>query len=225
MTDTVFLFDCDNTLLDNDQVRQDLRTHLEGEFGATQSARYWALYEALRDEIGYADYLGAMQRFRLGAEGDPRMLRLASFLLDYPFADRLYPGALAALAHCGRFGQTVILSDGDIVLQPRKLQRSGLWDAVESRVLIYIHKERMLDEMEQRFPAHHYVMVDDKMRVLAAMKAILAQRLTTIFPRQGYYALDVGANAAYPAADITIERIGELAHFDFANALAPMRTS
>jgi FMN phosphatase YigB (HAD superfamily) len=225
MSDTVFLFDCDNTLLDNDQVRQDLRTHLEGEFGATESARYWTLYEALRDETGYADYLGAMQRFRVGAEGNPRMLRLASFLLDYPFADRLYPGALAALAHCGRFGQTVILSDGDIVLQPRKIHRSGLWDAVESRVLIYIHKERMLDEMEQRFPAQHYVMVDDKMRVLAAMKAILAQRLTTIFPRQGYYALDDVANAAYPDADITIERIGELTHFDFAKALAPTRTS
>ena len=225
MSDTVFLFDCDNTLLDNDQVREDLRTHLEGEFGAAENARYWALYEALRDETGYADYLGAMQRFRLGAEGNPRMLGLAAFLLDYPFADRLYPGALAAVAHCARFGQTVILSDGDIVLQPRKLRRSGLWDAVEGRVLVYIHKERMLDEMEKRYPAHHYVMVDDKMRVLAAMKAILVQRLTTIFPRQGYYALDDVANAAYPAADITIERIGELARFDFATALSPPRTS
>jgi len=225
MSDTVFLFDCDNTLLDNDQVRQDLRTHLEGEFGAAESDRYWSLYEALRDELGYADYLGAMQKFRLGAEGDPRMLQLASFLLDYPFADRVYPGALAAVAHCGRFGQTVILSDGDIVLQPRKLQRSGLWEAVEGRVLVYIHKERMLDEMEKRYPARHYVMVDDKMRVLAAMKARLAERLTTVFPRQGYYALDTHANAAYPAADITIEHIGELANFDFATALAPPRTS
>jgi FMN phosphatase YigB (HAD superfamily) len=210
--DIVFLFDCDNTLLDNDQVQADLRTHLESE----QSQRYWSLYETLRGEVGYADYLGAMQRFRLGMESDPRILRLASFLLDYPFASRLYPGALEAIAHCRRSGPTAVLSDGDIVLQPQKLKQSGLWRAVEGRVLIYIHKELMLDEMTQRFPARHYVMVDDKLRVLTAMKEFLGARLTTVFPRQGHYALDTASIADYPPADITIERIGDLLQEDFS---------
>jgi FMN phosphatase YigB (HAD superfamily) len=214
--DLVFLFDCDNTLLDNDRVQEDLRTHLQREFGSAESDRYWSLYEALRGEVGYADYLGAMQRFRAGLESDPRVLRLAQFLLDYPFADRLYPGALEAVAHCRRWGQTVMLSDGDVVLQPRKLRRSGIWDAVEGRVLIYIHKERMLEDMAQRFPARRYVMVDDKLRVLSAMKAILGDRLTTVFPRQGHYALDAAAIANYPAADIAIERIGDLLQEDFS---------
>ena len=214
--DIVFLFDCDNTLLDNDQVQADLRTHLESEFGLAQSQRYWSLYETLRGEVGYADYLGAMQRFRLGMESDPRILRLASFLLDYPFASRLYPGALEAIAHCRRSGPTAVLSDGDIVLQPHKLKQSGLWRAVEGRVLIYIHKELMLDEMTQRFPARQYVMVDDKLRVLTAMKKFLGTRLTTVFPRQGHYALDAANIADYPPADITIERIGDLLQEDFS---------
>jgi FMN phosphatase YigB (HAD superfamily) len=174
------------------------------------------MYEALRGEVGYADYLGAMQRFRLGMESDPRILRLASFLLDYPFATRLYPHALEVIAHCRRWGPTVVLSDGDVVLQPRKLTLSGLWDAVEGRVLIYIHKERMLDEMVERFPARHYVMVDDKLRVLTAMKGILGAKLTTIFPRQGHYALDTASIASYPAADITVEHIGDLLQEDFS---------
>jgi FMN phosphatase YigB (HAD superfamily) len=214
--EVVFLFDCDNTLLDNDAVQADLRAHLESEFGRSESQRYWTLYEALRDEVGYADYLGAMQRFRLGMESDARVLRLASFLLDYPFASRLYPGALEAVAHCRRWGPTVMLSDGDIVLQPRKLQRSGLWDAVEGLVLIYIHKERMLDEMTRQYPARRYVMVDDKVRVLTAMKEILGDKLSTVFPRQGHYALDEATVANYPAADITIERIGDLCREDFS---------
>jgi FMN phosphatase YigB (HAD superfamily) len=214
--EVVFLFDCDNTLLDNDAVQADLRAHLESEFGLPESQRYWGLYEALRSEVGYADYLGAMQRFRLGMESDSRVLRLASFLLDYPFASRLYPGALEAVAHCRRWGPTVMLSDGDIVLQPRKFQRAGLWDAVEGRVLIYIHKERMLDEMTRRFPARHYVMVDDKLRVLTAMKEVLGGKLSTVFLRQGHYALDAAAIANYPPADITIERIGDLLREDFS---------
>ena len=168
--DVVFLLDVDNTLLDNDRVQDDLRNHLEGEFGAASRDRYWAIFEALRAELGYADYLGALQRYRLGALNDPRLLLMSSFLVDYPFADRLYPGALDAIAHLRAWGLTVILSDGDVVFQPRKVQRSGLWDAVEGRVLIYIHKEQMLDDVEQRYPARHYVMVDDKLRILAAMK-------------------------------------------------------
>src|ERR1022692_5316384 len=117
---------------------------------------------------------------------------MSSFLVDYPFAARLYPGALETIAHLDRWGPTVILSDGDVVFQPRKVQRSGLWEAVDGRVLIYIHKEQMLTEVEQRYPAHHFVMVDDKLRILAAMKTVLGNRLTTVFPRQGHYALDLG---------------------------------
>jgi FMN phosphatase YigB (HAD superfamily) len=214
----VFLLDCDNTLLDNDRVIDDLRTHLASEFGPENRDRYWSIFESLRAELGYADYLGALQRCRNGeASGvmnDPRLLLMSSFLVDYPFADRLYPGALEVIAHLRTWGPTVILSDGDVVFQPRKTQRSGLWQAVEGRVLIYVHKERMLDDVEQRFPARHYVMVDDKLRILTAMKKILADRLTSVFPRQGHYALDPENVAAYPPADITLERIGDLIHYD-----------
>jgi FMN phosphatase YigB (HAD superfamily) len=213
----IFLFDCDNTLLDNDQVHDDLQAFLEREFGRAGSDRYWRLFEGLRTELGYADYLGAAQRMRSGAEGDIRLLRLSGFLLEYPFASRLYPGALEAVAHCGTFGRTVILSDGDVVFQPHKLQRSGLWDAVEGRVLIYVHKELMLNEMINLYPARHYVMIDDKLRILAAMKAVLGRSLTTVFPRQGHYALDASAIAALPPADLSIGRIAELAAYDFSH--------
>jgi FMN phosphatase YigB (HAD superfamily) len=208
--DVVFLLDCDNTLLDNDRVVRDLSAHLEAEFGAESRDRYWKIFEELRAELGYTDYLGALQRYRLGAMNDPRLLRMSSFLVDYPFAERLYPGALAVLAHLGRRGPTVVLSDGDVVFQPRKIQRSGLWDAVEGRVLIYIHKERMLDEVARRYPARHYVMVDDKLRILAAMKGILRERLTTVFPRQGHYAFDPHELSSYPPADLAIDGIVEL---------------
>jgi FMN phosphatase YigB (HAD superfamily) len=217
--DIVFLFDCDNTLLDNDRVQSDLKVHLENEFGSERCSRYWALFEVLRAELGYADYLGALQRYRLEAGNDMRLLLMSSFLLDYPFDARLYPGALEALAQCHAWGCTVILSDGDVVLQPRKLQRSGLWDAVEGRVLIYIHKEQMLDDMQQRFPARHYVMIDDKVRILAAMKVVLQDRLTTVFPRQGHYAHDPRNISRYPPADVTVERIGDLARIDLATLL------
>jgi FMN phosphatase YigB (HAD superfamily) len=208
--EVVFLFDCDNTLLDNDRVKDDLRGHLASEFGPESRDRYWEIFEALRAELGYADYLGALQRYRLGAMNDPRLLKMSSFLVDYPFAERLYPRALAAIEHLRRWGPTVILSDGDVVFQPRKIQRSGLWEAVQGRVLIYIQKEQMLDDVEQRYPARHYVMVDDKLRILAAMKAIWRDRLTTIFPRQGHYALDPKNGSTWPPADMAIERIGDL---------------
>jgi FMN phosphatase YigB (HAD superfamily) len=194
----VFFFDCDNTLLDNDRFKSDLDAWLERMFGRGEAARYWALYDRLREEVGYADYLGAAQGFRSGAEDDPRFAGLSSFLLDYPFASRLYVGALDVLAHCRAWGTTAILSDGDSVFQPRKLQRSGLWDAVEGRVLITIHKERSIDEILQRYPAQHYVMIDDKLSLLTSMKANLQARLTTIWPRQGHYALDAAANALLP---------------------------
>jgi len=212
--DVVSLLDVDNTLLDNDRIIDDLRNHLEHEFGPENRDRYWAIFEQLRAELGYADYLGALQLYRVEAIHDPTLLMMSSFLVDYPFANRLYPSSLDLLDHLHPWGPTVILSDGDVVFQPRKVQRSGLWEAVEGRVLIYIHKERMLENVEQRYPARHYIMVDDKLRILAAMKKIWRDRLTTVFPRQGHYALDPNNLAAYPPADITVERIGDLVKYD-----------
>jgi FMN phosphatase YigB (HAD superfamily) len=212
--DTVFLFDVDNTLLDNDAVQEDLSSHLERQFGSASRDRYWAIFEELRAELGYADYLGALQRYRLENLDEPHVMRISSFLVDYPFAQRLYAGALAALARCERLGRTVILSDGDVVFQPRKVQRSGLWEAVGGRVLIYLHKEQMLPAVERRYPARHYVMVDDKLRILTAMKSVWAARLTTVFVRQGHYARDRQALAAYPAADVAVDAIGELASLE-----------
>lgn len=222
--DVVFLLDVDNTLLDNDRVIADLRGHLEREFGAASAERYWAIFESLRSELGYADYLGALQRYRLDAElgqgNDLRLLQMSAFLIDYPFADRLYPRALEVIERLSRFGPPVILSDGDVVFQPHKVRRSGLWDAVSGRVLIYIHKEQMLDAMQRHNPARHYVMVDDKLRILTAMKGVMQSRLTTVFPRQGHYALDLDAVATYPAADLSIERIGDLLDEDVRGLFA-----
>jgi FMN phosphatase YigB (HAD superfamily) len=218
-SEVVFLFDVDNTLLDNDRVQDDLRSHLERGFGAESRDRYWAIFEEMRAEFGYSDYLGALQRYRLEDMCDPRLLMMSSFLVDYPFANRLYPGSLEALEHVRAWGPTVILTDGDVVFQPRKVQRSGLWEAVEGRVLIYIHKEQMLDEVEKRYPGRRYVMIDDKLRILAAMKRIWGDRLTAVWPRQGHYALDRKAIATYPPADITIERIGDLLNYDLTALL------
>jgi FMN phosphatase YigB (HAD superfamily) len=217
----VFLFDVDNTLLDNDHVTRDLQRHLSAAFGEKSEQRYWAIFEEIRAELGYADYLGALQRYRVEHPGDPQLLRVSSFLIDYPFANRLYPGSLDALEHVQRWGPTVILSDGDVVFQPRKVERSGLWEAVDERVLIYIHKEQMLDEVEERYPADHYVMVDDKVRILSAMKAVWGSRLTTVFPRQGHYALDAQDVARFPAPDVTLERIGDLVTIGLEDLLDP----
>ena len=225
--DTVFLLDVDNTLLDNDRIIADLHSHLEREFGAACASHYWAHFEALRSELGYADYLGALQRYRLDTEhghghgDDPRLLEMSSFLIDYPFASRLYRGALEVIERLNTFGRTVILTDGDVVFQPRKVQRSGLWDAVGGRVLIYIHKEQMLDSVQSRYPAQHYVMVDDKLRILSAMKKTMQHRLTTVFPRQGHYALDPAIVADCPAADLSLEHIGDLLDVDIRTVLAP----
>jgi FMN phosphatase YigB (HAD superfamily) len=215
-SEVVFLFDVDNTLLDNDRVESDLRRHIETKLGAQSRDRYFAILEQLRSELGYADYLGALQRYRLEDLCDPKLLMMSSFLVDYPFSDRLYPGSLAALEHARPWGPTVILSDGDVVFQPRKVQRSGLWEAAEGRVLIYIHKEQMLADVERLYPARHYVMVDDKLRILAAMKKIWRDRLTTVFPRQGHYALDQRTLAAFPPADLSLDRISDLVNYDFA---------
>ena len=216
---TVFLLDVDNTLLDNDGLQDDLRNHVEREFGAACRDRYWAIFEELRTELGHADYLGALQRYRLGDLSDTRLLLISSFLVDYRFASRLYRGALDAIRRLRVLVLTVILSDGDVVFQRRKVERSGLWAAVGGRVLIYIHKEEMLDAVAECYPARRYVMIDDKLRILAAMKKTWKDRLTTIFLRQGHYALDPGNIAAHPPPDVTIERIGDLVNADSATLL------
>ena len=210
--DIVYLFDVDNTLLDNDAVTDDLRRHLRDAFGDDCQKRYWELFEEIRHELGYADYLGALQRFRVEHPRDPELLRVSLFLLHYPFANRLYPRALDVIAELRRYGPVVILSDGDVVFQPRKVEASGLWAAVDGRVLIYIHKELMLDDVADRYPARRYVMVDDKRRILTAIKDHWTDRVTTVFVRQGHYARDPAVLRDYPPADVTIERIGDLTH-------------
>lgn len=219
-TDVVFLLDVDNTLLDGDRIVADLRDHLKQEFGDACAQRYWVIFDQLREELGYVDYLGALQRYRLdveqGSAAEQRLLMMSSFLIDYPFADRLYARALEVIAHLGRHGPTVLLTDGDVVFQPRKLLRSGLFQAVDGRALVYVHKEQRLDAVQRHYPARHYVMVDDKLRILAAMKALWREQLTTIFVRQGHYALDPAVLAAQPPADFTIEHIGEIADLDLS---------
>ena len=217
----VFLLDVDNTLLDNDRIGSDLKRHLTEAFGAERQERYWTIFETLREELGYADYLGALQRYRAENPRDPHFLQISHYLLDYPFADRLFPGSLDVIARLRAWGPTVILSDGDVIFQPRKIDRSGLFEAVEGRVLIYIHKERELEDVEKQYPSRHYVLVDDKLRILTAVKKVWGARLTTVFPRQGHYAHDPEALAAYPPADVTIERVGDLLRYDLPALLAP----
>ena len=214
--DVVFLFDVDNTLLDNDAAQRDYRAHLDRESGPEAAERYWQIFEELRRELGYADYLGALQRYRLERLHDPRLFLVSSYLLDYPFAERLYRGALEVLERFGRFGFTVVFSDGDVVFQPRKIERSGIRRAVEDRVLIHIHKEQELQCVERFFPAAHYVLIDDKVRILSAVKQIWGPRVTTVFARQGRYALDPAILASYPAADVSIGAIADLLDVDLS---------
>jgi FMN phosphatase YigB (HAD superfamily) len=219
MPNVVFLFDVDNTLLDNDRVTTDLKRHLEKEVGPEREQRYWEIFEQLRSELGYADYLGALQRYRLEHPRDPSLLTVSRFMVNYPFATRLYPDSLDAIEHVKQWGEPVILSDGDVVFQPRKIDRSGIAECVEGKVLIYVHKEQELEDVETRFPADHYVLIDDKLRILAAVKKIWGSKVTTVFPRQGHYALDPQILAGYPAADIAIERIGELLNLSLQSFL------
>jgi hypothetical protein len=221
--DVVFLFDVDNTLLDNDRIAVDLQRHLEREVGPEREQRYWAIFEELRDELGYADYLGALQRYRIEYPRDPHLLTVSNFLVNYPFANRLFPNSLDVIEHVKQWGPAVILSDGDVVFQPRKVERSGLFDAVENNVLIYIHKEQELDDVERRYPAQHYVLVDDKLRILTAVKQSWGSRVTTVFPRQGHYALDPQILASYPPADVSVARIGELLGYDVPTLLTTRR--
>ena len=219
----MFLFDVDNTLLDNDRVTADLKRHLESKVGPERQARYWTIFEQLREELGYADYLGALQRYRVENPRDPNLLTVSQFLINYPFADRVFPNALNVVDHTKQWGLPVIFSDGDVVFQPRKVDRSGLLAAVERNALIYIHKELELDDVEQRYPAQHYVLVDDKLRILTAVKKAWGTRVTTIFPRQGHYAWDPKVLAKYPPADVAIERIGDLLDLEARTLLAAAR--
>jgi class 3 adenylate cyclase len=218
--DVVFLFDVDNTLLDNDRVTADLRRFLEREVGTDRAAEYFEIFEALRAELGYADYLGALQRYRDRHPLQSHLLRASSFLIDYPFANRLFPQSLDVLERARELGPAVILSDGDAVFQQRKIERSGLMEAVGGHVLIYIHKERELGDVRRRYPARRYVLVDDKLRILSAVKKVWGDLVTTVFPRQGHYAQDPVALARYPAADVSVERIGELLELELGQ-LAP----
>ena len=221
----VFLVDVDNTLLDNDRIQDDIQRHLEREFGHVCRERYWKIQEQLFVDLGYRDYLGALQRYRVEHPQDIHLLSMSSFLVDYPFADRLYPGSLEVLQRLRTLGRTVILSDGDVVFQPRKVQRSGIFEAVAGHVLIYIHKELVLDDVERRYPAQHYILVDDKPRILAAVKKTWGDRVTTVLPRQGQYAHDAQALASFPAADVTVERIGDLLAYDLPALVAGLRTT
>jgi len=209
----VILFDVDNTLIDNDRIASDLRRHLKERVGEACERRYWDIFEQLRTELGYADYLGALQRYRIEQPRDPKLLEVSYFMINYPFANRLYPQSLDAVDHAKQMGQAVILSDGDVVFQPRKVDRSGLYDTFEGHVLIYVHKEQQLDDVEAKYPADHYVMVDDKVRLLTAIKKYWGKRVTTVFPCQGHYALDEKQVAQFPKPDITIERIGEFVEY------------
>jgi FMN phosphatase YigB (HAD superfamily) len=214
------LFDVDNTLLDNDRVERELNRFLEDQFGADCRDRYFTIFEGLRGELGYADYLGALQRFRVEQRRDPDVLEITFFLIEYPFAERLYPRALDAVRHTEGFGLPVILSDGDVVFQPWKVKRSGLLDAFQGRALIYIHKEAMLDEVERQYPADHYILVDDKVRILSAVKQVWGPRVTTVFPRQGHYAADHETMRRYPAPDVSVDRIADLLRYGSADLIA-----
>ena len=210
MEDVVFLFDVDNTLLDNDRVTADLRSFLESEVGSDRSDHYWSIFEDLRNELGYADYLGTLQLYRTEYPYDSHVLAVSTYLVNYPFANRLFPNSLDVLERFKKYGSVVILTDGDVVFQPRKVERSGLLEAVDRNILIYVHKEQELKDVERRFPARHYVFVDDKVRLLSAFKNQWGERVTTVFPKQGHYAFDEAEVAKYPPPDVSIGRIGEL---------------
>jgi FMN phosphatase YigB (HAD superfamily) len=217
--DVVFLFDVDNTLLDNDRIQADLSEHLESSYGSAVRNRYWSVFETLTAKLGYADYFGALELYRDEDLHSPALLRMSNWMVDYPFADRLYPRALDVVKHVRRWGPAVILSDGDAVFQPRKVERSGLWQAFEDRVLIYIHKEEQLDDVERFYPAGRYVMIDDKLRILTGVKEIWRTRVTTILPRQGHYANDPNIIAIYPPANIQLDKIGDLLDYDISDFL------
>jgi len=220
-----FLVDVDNTLFDNDRFAVELSAHLEKSFNVAERERYWSLHKKRWAEFGISDYLGTMQQFRQGLQNDPSLLQMSSFLLDFPFGDLLYPHALEVVKHMRSLGPASALSDGDMVFQPRKLQHSGIFDAFHGNALIYEHKQHELDLLQQRFPAQRYVMIDDKPNILADMKKVLGDRLTTVFVRQGRYAADASPELR-SAPDMKIDAIADLLRYtreDFALALPIQR--
>lgn len=219
----VFLFDVDNTLLDTDRVTNDLREFLTREIGADQQQHYFAIFEQRRSEMGYADYLGALQQYRDAEPHHPEIMQVSLFLLNYHFAHRLFPDARAAIEHVKQFGAPVIVSDGDVVFQPHKIQNAGLWDAVGGKVLVFVHKEQELDTVQALYPAQHYVVIDDKLRILDAVKKIWGSRVTTVFVRQGHYAHDAKHLDGYQPADVTLEKIGDLLQYNGEELLAAAR--
>ena len=223
MNEVVFLVDVDNTLLDNDRIREDIQRDFEARYGAESRDRYWAIQESLFVELEYRDYLGALQLYRKEHPGDMRVLSMASYLIDYPFGDRVYPGALATLARLRERGVAVILTDGDVVYQPHKVQRAGLAQAVGGNVLVYVHKEAAVADIERQYPARHYVVIDDKLRILDAIKRIWAERVTTVFVRQGAFAHDAAALASLEPADVSVQQIADLLSYDLAALLTPVR--
>ncbi len=220
----VFLFDVDNTLLDHDRVSADLKRYLEKEVGHERQQRYWEIFEQLRSELGYADYLGALQRYRIEHPRDPHLLTVSNFLITYPFANRLFPNSLDVVEQAKQWGTAVILSDGDVVFQPRKIIRSGLFDLFEGNVLIYVHKEHDLDDVAERYPADHFVLIDDKLRILTAVKKVWGSRVTTVFPKQGHYANDPQVSANYPPADVSVDRIGDVLKHDLQSLLSAAKS-
>jgi len=216
----VILVDIDNTLLDNDRIQEDFKRRIEREMGTAARDRYWTIVERLFTDLGYRDYIGALQEFRVGQPQDMRLFAFSRYVVDYPFADVLYPRALDVLKHLRGWGPTVVVSDGDAVFQPRKAERSGIAEAADGQVLIYIHKELELDDIAKCFPAEHYVFVDDKLRILSAVKKIWGSRVTTVFPRQGMYAFDPQVLKTYPPADVTMEKIGDLLGHSLKTLLA-----
>jgi hypothetical protein len=194
----VFLFDVDNTLLDNDRIIADLNAHLRREVGPERARRYWTIFEKLRAKLGYADYLGALQQARRDDPHDLGLLAVSRFLVDYPFAKRLYPKSLDVIKHFRRWAPVALLSDGDVVFQPRKVA-----------------------DVEARYPAARYVVVDDKLAILAAIKKSWKSRVTTVFVRQGHYAMDPRILSKYREADVNVKRIGDLLKFDDATFARP----
>ena len=216
----VFLFDVDNTLIDNDHIVADMKHNLERDIGSEQQTRYWEYFEELRTELGYADYLGALQRYRVNHPRDFGIIAVSYFLMNYHFANRLFPCALDVIDRYQQYGETAILSDGDMIFQPLKIERSGLREAVDEKVMIYIHKEQELDDVKARYPADHYILIDDKVRILDAVKKTWGKNVTTVFPRQGHYAADPNEVAKYMPPDVTVDRIDQLLNYDLTKLRA-----
>ena len=216
----VFLFDVDSTLLDEDAVINDLCKYLIQQVGQESADNYWKHFDKLRGELGYADYLGALQRSRDENPHEMGLLLVARYLIEYPFASKLFPQALDVVRHAKQWGLPVILSDGDVVFQPVKIDRAGLCKPFDEHVLIYIHKEKELAHVAQRYPADHYVFIDDNLRILQVVKACWGERVTTIHVCQGQDIVN-----SHILADITINDIKDFLTLGEDRLWGPGRTA